>query len=134
MKPALSVLSAEMLLIVALGCHNPSANKDLVVLQVETLDAPATVAQGKTLTVGLSVQVGGCLSFDHIQVLRKGAQASLTVWGRDIRSGVTDRGIACPREFLELHEYRLDPPFDSPFTVEVDRGRLSPLTATVQVT
>ena len=133
MKPAWLVAKAGALLIAASpGCRNPSAN-DLVLLNTETLDAPTTIAQGATLTLGLNVEVGGCLTFDHIESHRTASHVGLTVWGRDIRTGVTDRAITCPTLFLELHEYQLDPPFQNPFTVEVDRGRLPPLTATVQV-
>jgi hypothetical protein len=134
MKPGLLVFAAGALLIASTpGCHDPSANNDMVLLNTQTLDAPTTVASSATLTIGLNVEVGGCLQFDHIQSRRTASHVDLTVWGRDIRTGITDRAILCPTLFLELHEYRVEPPFQNPFTVQVDRGRLSPLTATVQV-
>lgn len=135
MKPASLVVAAGALLIASSpGCHNPSATGDLLLLHVETLDAPTTIAPGATLTVGLIVGVGGCLKFDHIQSLRTGSQVVLTVWGRDIRAGITDREIMCPRQFLEPHEYRLDPPFPSSFEVVVaEPADQSNLNATVTV-
>ena len=134
MKPASLIATACALLIAAsAGCHDSSATNDLLLLNTETLDAPTTIARGATLTLGLNVEVGGCLTYDHIESHRTASQVALTVWGRDIRTGITDRAILCPTLFLELHEFQLDPPFQSPFTVQVDRGRLAPLTATVQV-
>jgi hypothetical protein len=35
--------------------------------------------------------------------------------------------------FLERHDYQIEPPFQNTFTVQVERGRVSPLVATVQV-
>lgn len=134
MKSALLVLANGALLVASsLGCHNPAANNDLVLLNTATLDAPPTIASTATLTIGLDVQVGECLKFDHIESHRTASYASLTVWGKDIRAGITDRAILCPTLFLERHEYQAEPPFQNTFTVQVDRGRLSPLIATVQV-
>jgi hypothetical protein len=134
MKPALLVCIASVVLIGALsGCHDPTSNAGLVELNTQTLDAPATIAPGATLTVSVSVEVGGCLTFDHIQSHRTASQADLTVWGRDIRTGITDRAILCPRFFVEPQEYQLYPPFQNPFTVAIDRGRASPLIAVVNV-
>lgn len=133
MRPVSSACLVGLLSIaVSSGCHNPLARKELVALKVEALSAPTTIAAGTTLTVTLRVQVGGCLTFDHIESARSDSVAVLTVWGRDIRAG-RNKEIMCPREFLETREYLLDPPFGGRFTVRVDRGRLSPLTATVQV-
>jgi hypothetical protein len=134
MKPALLVFAAGALLSASsLACHNPAASDDLVLLNTQTLDAPTTIAPSATLTIGLHVQVGGCLRFDHIESLRTASHVDLAVWGRDIRTGITDRAITCPTYFLELHQFQLDPPFQGPFVIVVDRGRVSPLTATVQV-
>ena len=134
MKSALLVFAGGALLVPSsLGCHNPSANNDLVVLNTVTLYAPPTIASTATLTIGLDIQVGGCLKFDHIESQRTASYADLTVWGSDIRTGITDRAILCPTLSLERHEFQVDPPFQSTFTIQVDRGRLSPLIATVQV-
>lgn len=103
-----------------------------VVLDVTRIDAPATISSGATLTVVLNVTVGGCKMFDHIAVERGTSSASLTAWGRDAAKGRSD--IGCPAFIAnEPHSYRFDPPFQSPFTLEVDRVGLPPLSATVQV-
>ena len=134
MKSALFVVAACVVLpFSSSGCHDPAANVGLVQLNTQTLDAPTTIAPGATLTVSLNVEVGGCLTFDHIQAHRTASQVDLTVWGRDIRAGITDRAITCPRFFAEPHAYQLDPPFQNPFTVVIDRGRVSPLIAVVKV-
>jgi hypothetical protein len=133
MKPVLSVWSVALLSVISLsGCRDTAATtNDLVTLNTETLDAPATIAPGAALTVALSVDVGNCLGFDHIQATRTTSQVDLVVWGS--RAGSPGVGITCTAPVVETHEFQLAPPFQSPFTVTVDRGRLPPLTATVQV-
>ena len=116
-----------------IACRDPAATNDLVVLDVQSLHAPATIAAGASLSVVLNVEVGGCLTFDHIQATRRGSEIDLVAWGKDIRTGRKDMGISCPRLLLEQRTLQLDPPFPSSFTLVIDRGRLSPLTATVQV-
>ncbi|HEX9607353.1 MAG TPA: hypothetical protein VF962_09000 [Gemmatimonadaceae bacterium] len=134
MKPALLVFAVGVVLTISSsGCHDPTSNVGLVELNTQTLVAPTAIAPGATLTVSLNVEVGGCLTFDHIQSHRTASQVDLTVWGRDIRTGITDRAIQCPRFFVEPREYQLHPPFQNPFTVVVDRGRVSPLIAVVYV-
>ncbi len=131
MKPFLSAIVFALAAAIG-GCRNPFAPDQSVVLGVTQLDAPATISTGSPLTVVLTVVTGGCKSFDHIEVQRQAASASLTAWGRDGSKGRKD--IMCPDNIVyEPHPYRFEPPFQSPFTVTVDRGRLSPLIATVQV-
>jgi hypothetical protein len=103
-----------------------------VTLDVSKIAAPTTVANGTPITVVLTVTTGACLSFDHIQVNRDASGAYVTVWGRDAAKGRT--GVACPAILvLEPHSYQFDPPFANSFAIQVDRGRLPPLQATVQV-
>jgi len=103
-----------------------------VILDVSKLDAPAAISPGSPLTVILTVTTGGCKSFDHIAAERGASGASLTAWGQDAAKG--ERNVSCPLNIVnEQHSYQFDPPIQSPFTVQVDRGSLSSLTATVQV-
>jgi len=115
-----------------LACDNPFDTDQSVRLGVTQLDAPNTISTGGSLTVTLTVQTGGCLSFDHFEVERGASSATVTVWGEDAAKGRT--GVSCTADVrFEPHSYTFDPPFQSPFTVQVDRGSLSPLTAVVQV-
>jgi hypothetical protein len=115
-----------------LACDNPFGPDQSLRLHVTELDAPAAISAGSSLTVTLTVQTGGCLRFDHFEVERDGAFATVTVWGEDAAKGRTE--ITCTADVrFEPHSYTFDPPLGSPFTVQVDRGRLSPLTAVVQV-
>jgi hypothetical protein len=115
-----------------LACRNPFAPDQSVRLGVTQLDAPTAITAGSSLTVTLTVTTGGCLSFDRFEVERQASSARLIVWGRDGAKGRTD--VMCPQDLRpEPHSYTFDPPFQSPFTVQVDRGRLSPLIAVVQV-
>jgi hypothetical protein len=116
---------------VASAC-NPFAPDQSVVLSVTKLEAPAAISSGTQLTVVLTVTVGGCTRFDHISVVRNPLGADLVAWGIDGAKGRTD--VACPAIIGdEPHSYTFDPPFQSSFTVQVGRGRVSPLVATVQV-
>ena len=131
MKPFLSAIVFAVAAAIW-GCRNPFAPDQSVVLDVTQLDAPTTISTGSPLSVVLTVVTGGCKSFDHIEAQRQAASASLTAWGRDGAKGRKD--IMCPDNIVyEPHSYRFEPPFQSPFTVTVNRGRLSPLIATVQV-
>jgi hypothetical protein len=116
---------------VASAC-NPLAPDQSVVLGVTKLEAPAAISSGTQLTVVLTVTVGGCTRFDHISVVRNSSGADLAAWGIDGAKGKTD--VGCPAFIAdEPHSYTFDPPFQSSFTVQVARGRVSPLVATVQV-
>jgi hypothetical protein len=80
----------------------------------------------------MTVTLGGCLSFDHIQAERSESGGTLTVWGKDSSKG--RKNVACPQNIIpEDHSFRFEPPFGGTFSVTVNRGRLSPLIATVQV-
>ncbi|HEY8831637.1 MAG TPA: hypothetical protein VIM21_03950 [Gemmatimonadaceae bacterium] len=123
--------TAVIALGVASAC-NPFAPDQSALLSVTKLEAPAAISSGAQLTVVLTVTVGGCTRFDHISIVRNPSGAALVAWGIDEAKGRT--GVACPAIIGdEPHSYTFDPPFQSPFTLQVDRGRLSPLTATVQV-
>jgi hypothetical protein len=115
-----------------LAACNPFAPDQSVVLQVENLDAPATIAPGAQLTVVLTVTTGGCTIFDHIAVLRGPSGAQLAAIGLNTAKGKTN--YSCPADIRsDPHSYTLDPPFQSPFTVQVNRPTSPPLVATVVV-
>lgn len=118
---------------ISAGCDNPFSSPDQSVeLGVRTIDAPTTVATGTAITIVLTVETGGCLSFDHFDVNRDASGAFMTVWGRDAAKG--RKGIVCTSDVrYEPHSYEFSPPFANSFTIQVARGRLSPLQAIVQV-
>jgi hypothetical protein len=132
MRRAITVVFAAVAIVAIDVACNPFAPDQSVILGVQRLDAPASISAGSSLTVVLTVTTGGCLGFDHIEAERAASGVSLTAWGRDASKGRND--IVCPAVIIsEPHSYQLDPPFQSPFTVTVNRGTLSPLTATVQI-
>jgi hypothetical protein len=115
----------------AVAC-NPFAPDQSVVLAVEKIDAPATSPVGSPLTVVLTVTIGMCESFDHIEATSDASGASLTAWG--VNATIGNKDIACPTIIKsETHSYQFKPSTRGAFQITVDRGRLSPLTATVQV-
>ena len=125
------LLGAGLLAVgVVAGCRNPFASDKLVLLHVSELEAPATVSASANLSVVLTVEVGGCVSFDHIEREKASTGATLTAWGRDAGG----KNVSCPAFIAsEKHATSFTPPFASEFTVTVNRGRLSPLTAVVAV-
>jgi hypothetical protein len=111
---------------------NPFAPDQLVNLDVDGLNAPSSITPGSSLTVGMSVQTGGCTIFDHIAVLRRASGAHFVAMGRNTAKGRPN--VTCPAPIRsDVHTYTLDPPFESPFTVTVRSESLPPLTATVEV-
>jgi hypothetical protein len=104
----------------------------MVVLDVSKLDAPATIAAGSPLTAVLTVTVGGCTSFENIVANRSASGASLVAYGRNAAKG--RKNVSCPADVRsESHSYAFDPPSRGEFTIQVQRGSGSRLTATVQV-
>ena len=130
-------LSTSVSLIVALAvllaCRNSNESFTPVILGVSSVDAPTSISSGSPINVTLNVQVGGCLTFDRLEVNRSSSGASIIAWGHDITEGIKDRGILCTRVMDESHKYAFDPPFGGTFTLWVERGRLSPLITTVTV-
>ena len=125
--------SALPVLVLAIGaCSNPLVDQS-VVLGVTELNAPASVSPGAPFSVVLTVQTGGCLSFDRIvEELRDASGASLTAWGIDASKGRKEIGCTADVRY-EPHTYQFSPPFSNPFKITVDRGRMSPLSATIPV-
>ena len=131
MKYVLSGIFLVALAAVPLAC-NPFAPDQSVVLEVESLDAPATISPGAQITVVLTVTTGGCTVFDHIAVLRGPSGAQLAAIGLNTAKGKTN--YSCPADIRsDPHSYTLDPPFESPFKVQVNRPTSPPLVATVLV-
>ena len=127
MKKALSAVAVGTLALLA--CKNPAETNQAVVLDVEKIEAPATISATSPLDVVLTVMTGGCVTFDKIQVQRGSANASLTALGTDSRrNGCLDIGFVGPQTV------RVEPPFTpGTFTITVNRDHLAPLVATVQV-
>ena len=132
MRIVLFVAAVVALVGGSMACSSVFSPDQSVILGVSKLEAPTSIEAGSPLTVVLTVTTGGCLSFDRIEVSRNASGASFTVWGTDAAKG--RKGIACTADIVNTpHSYQLDPPFNNPFVVQVQRGRLGPLTATVQV-
>ena len=116
-------------LVAGCGLTDPDQS---VILGVSQLDAPATVASGSPITAVLAVNLGGCLSFDHIQITRDASGANVIVWGNDASKG--NKGTVCTSDIkLQSHSVQFDPPFSTSFTIQVENGRLPPLQAHVEV-
>jgi hypothetical protein len=111
---------------------NPFAPDQSVILGVEKIDAPATSPVGSPLTVVLTVTIGMCERFDHLEAMSTGSSATLTAWG--VNPTIGNKDIVCIDVIKsETHSYQFKPSTQGPFQITVDQGRLPPLTATVQV-
>ena len=118
--------------LVGLMACNPFGPDQSVMLEVDGLNVPSSIGPGSSLTVGMSVQTGGCTIFDHIAVLRRESSAHFVALGRNTAKGRPN--VTCPAFVRsDVHTYTLDPPFESPFTVTVRSESLPPLSATVTV-
>jgi hypothetical protein len=103
-----------------------------VVLGVQKIDAPATSTFGTPLTVVLTVTIGMCERFDHLEAMSTGSSGTLTAWG--VNPTIGNKDIVCIDVIKsEAHSYQFKPSIPGPFQITVDQGRLPPLTATVQV-
>jgi hypothetical protein len=113
------------------GC-NPFEPNQSVILPVTKLEAPATVGPAGPLTVTLTVQVGGCVGFDRIEVQRVLGGARMIPWG--INHSIGNKDITCLDILIEEpHSVQVDPPLVDPFNIVVEQGDLAPLTAEVRV-
>ena len=117
--------SAAMLLV--FGCTSVTAPPDKFLLSVTKLEAPATVAAGSPIDVVLTLEIGGCQTFDEVRELRFDASVELTVFGKPLRG--------CPgQRVVETRAYRIDAPSSTgSFGVGVYRGALLPLIAYVDI-
>ena len=131
MKTVSSAVAVSTVLLCLFGC-NPFEPDQSVILGVTKLDAPASIAAGASFAVTLTVQTGGCTSFDRIEVQKTSSSVRLVPWGKDARVGHKD--IMCPDVIYDTpHTLQFNPPFDNPFQVYVEQGRLAPLTASVRI-
>jgi len=131
MKRAWFGISVACLVGAAVGC-NPFAPDQSVVLGVEKMDAPATSPVGSPLTVVLTVTIGMCESFDHLEATSVASGASLTAWG--VNATIGNKDVVCPAIIKsETHSYQFNPSTRGAFQITVEQGRMPPLTATVQI-
>ncbi len=131
MKTVRSAVSLIALLALPIGC-NPFAPDQSVILAVTKLDAPLTALADNPFTVTLTVRTGGCTSFDRIDVQKMPAGVRIVPWGTNASLG--KKGVSCPAYIQDgPHSVQVDPPFSNPYYVNVEQGRLPPLTAKVEV-
>lgn len=131
MKTALSVAVATCLLLGAGGC-NPFDLNDNVLLGVTKLDVPATATSTTPFTVTLTVIIGGCTTFNRIDVQHFQNGVRLIPLGTN--SSIRNKDIVCLDVLKEEpHNVQLEPPFTNPYTIYVEQGVQPDVTATVQI-
>lgn len=131
MKTALSVAVATCLLLGAGGC-NPFDLNDNVLLGVTKLDVPATATSTTPFTVTLTVIIGGCTTFNRIDVQHFQNGVRLIPLGTN--SSIRNKDIVCLDVLKEEpHDVQLEPPFTNPYTIYVEQGVQPDVTATVQI-
>ena len=132
MKARSSVILGFCLLSGLLYC-NPFDLNENVLLPVHNLEAPATAAPNTAFTVTLTVEIGGCVSFNRIDVQRFAQGVRLIPLGTN--ASVRHPDAVCPSIIKEeAHDVLLDPPFANPFQIYVEQGPgAPPVTTTVQI-
>ncbi len=109
---------------VALG---PGREVTLVIMEVE---APAEVPPGTTFMVRVTVQSGGCRSFDALVVTQTTEQVTIVARGHD----ASGPGISCTGDIRHTErDVRVDPPLADPFTVVARQPSGPPTTQVVRV-
>ena len=102
----------------AAGCGIFSPHES-VVLAIAEVEAPTGIPPGTQLSVVLTVQTGGCTTFDRLQTERDGSSATVTAWGRSPAKG---RNLSCTADIrYDRHTVRFDPPFGSTFNITVSQ-------------
>ena len=107
---------------------NPLDPNQAILLDVSNASAPATIPPNTPLTITLTVLTSGCRMFDRIVVQRLSNGVILAAFGQSIKGGNCAGGFQ-----NEMHSVTLDPPFSSPFSIQVDGGTLPPITTSVTV-
>jgi hypothetical protein len=115
-----------------LACSNStdiSNESESVIIQVVKLEAPSTIAPATTLTVLLTLDPGGCTSFDRIAVQRAASEIRLTAFGIHLGGALP---CAFPLPFVKTVE--IAAPFPANFTVvAVQPAGVDPLSTSVAV-
>ena len=95
------------------GCDALGPDREIL-LPITRLDAPASVEPSGTLVAQITVQFGGCRSFDRLVTARATDRVTIRALGHD-GSGPD---VMCPGDIREQTvEYRADGPFTDPYLV-----------------
>jgi hypothetical protein len=95
------------------GCDALGPDREIL-LPITRLDAPASVEPSGTLVAQITVQFGGCRSFDRLVTTRAADRVTIRAIGHDGSS----RKVSCPGDIREQTvEYRANGPFTDPFLV-----------------
>ena len=116
MKSAWSATFAIALLAASLsGCSSSGSGSmgiaDPVVLSAAKLDAPSTIGPTATLTATVTLNRGGCTTFDRFDVVRTGSEVRITAWG------IFHGPMPCVAPEPLVETAQVAPPFPASFTV-----------------
>ena len=123
-RPTLTpTLTPTLVLVLALGagttgCDLLGPDRESFTVRVESISAPATVAQGETLIAGFQGFVGpdGCHRLREVERTRSPGRLELRFRGERR----TSRNTVCTAEPVSFeHEERVAPPLEDPFTIVV---------------
>ena len=114
------------------GATAESSHPDrAVLLPISEIDAPASILEGETLVVRLTVVFGGCRSFERLETTC--AAARVTFKARGLDSSGPD--ISCTADVrTQVVESRIEPPLTDPVTLVAVQPDESEITRTVRVT
>jgi len=113
------------------GCDSVVAPVRAVLLPISEIDAPASITQGETLVVRLTVVFGGCRSFERLETTRAAGHVTFKAHGLD--SSGPD--VSCTADVrTQIVESRIEPPLTDPVTLVALQPDASETTRTVRVT
>lgn len=125
-------LRAGLALVLALtaGCESVFDPGKTITLPITALDAPGAVAAGEGVVVRVTVESGGCRTFQRLEAQRAPGRVTLTARGRD-SSGPS---VNCPADIrTDIRDYGIDPPLADPFTVAAHQPDGSEMTRVIRV-
>ena len=95
------------------GCDSLGPERT-VVLHIAEVTAPASIIEGQTLVAQVTVEFGGCRSFENLEKVRTPGKITVRALGRDISAP----NALCPADVrTQVVEVRTEGPFTDPFLV-----------------
>lgn len=102
-------------------------------IAVDSISVPSEVASSDTLVVRPLGTVGpnGCYSFERFEASRTSSSLDLKLIGKQVE----DDDVTCTDAIIELDTtYRVPPPLEGPFEINIHQPDESILSRTVEVT
>jgi hypothetical protein len=113
------------------ACTLPfSPNRD-VILYIREILAPPSVGAAAPFDATFAVEVGGCRTFDRLEMTQSPGGAVVIAHGED----AFGPNVTCPNDVrYEQHKLTMSPPFTDPFVIRAGQPNASEIRVEVRVT